>query len=461
MRTCLLTCHSVPTETDTSPSTALNCELATVTSPNHMTYARRHSYSQQIVRMPWEQVKLGGLLHLKKLLPQFDCVITHGSDVLFMNQRITVDEVCTAAGHTKGVMFAREAHTDWPINNDVGIWLNDEHSMRVIDQLIATWETWRDFPWLWQHQVWNLIQTDKEFAASVTLTNPRMMNASPGGDNEARWKIGDWLCHLLGFEEGNKIPVAKLMLAKCSTDGSYHHPSTTYNRIRRLSQRDLTTVAIAVPNYEGHVRVETSDALIALLMHQSPNLRFLKITATGTQVPRMRDLLVHQARFMVNPYTGKRDVGKILFIDSDMKFVPEQAIRMASHPVSVVGALYPKKKAPYDWCLTPLPGKGLTREGLQQCHEIGTGFKCYYLDVFDAMAEQFPETLYTETLAEFQGQKINMFFHDSVTDGHRNSEDYEVDRKWRVMGGPIHVDTKTQIGHVGWQDFLALKRAKR
>ncbi len=459
MKTCLLTCHSVPNEVCSDRSTQLNCELAAITSPNHMAYARRHGYSQQIVRMPWEEVKLGLLLQLKKLLPQFDVVVTHGSDVLFMNQSITVDEVCFSAGHNRGVMFAREAHTDWPINNDVGVWWNDARSMAVIDQLIKTWETWRDYPYLWQNQIWNLIQTDVELSKFVTLTNPRVMNASPGGDNEARWKIGDWLCHFLGHNEDTKITVAQRMLQKCSADGAFYPPAAVYNRIKRTTKRDPKAVMIAMPTYSGEARVETMQCLMFFMQWASRNMpdwTFCPAHLAGTGVPKLRDCLVQMALEAQTP-NGK-GFGKLFFWDSDVAALPEQVQRIVSHNHPVTGGLYPLKKKGLAWVWLPIPGLGPMKNGLQSVAGVGTGFKCFDMAVFEAFSELHPELQYTNNDLDprFAGKKMTMFFREDIVDGNRMPEDYYFDRQTMLMGLPVYADMTVRLGHIGHADFLQM-----
>lgn len=449
MNVCLLTCHSI-----TNP---LNRELAVITGPNHRDYAMCHGYSQTILRMDWQPSILGFMHSLKRLLPQFDMVLTHGTDVAFMNHSITPEDVCRKVGHKRGVMFSRESHTEFPINNDVGIWINDDASMAVIDRIIADYELWRDEAFIWQTHLWNLLKTDKDFASCVTLAMPRDMNASPGGDNEARWKIGDWLCHFLGHSELTKIPIAKAMLKKCSTDGTYHGPTTVYRRVKRLSKRDKKIVAICIPNYEGMCHMETFAALMQLLMQGVDGYTFVKLDAGGTQVPRMRDILVWKAR---NTLINGKQIGQLLWLDWDVIPTIQQVARIVQHHVPVVGGLVPLKQPPFNWCGTPIPGKGVMSNGLQEWHELPTGFKCYDVDVFDAMAEQYPETAYEESLPEFNGATMNFFFHDRILDRHRLSEDYEVDRKWREMGGVLYADTTLKMGHMARLNALTLRTQK-
>lgn len=456
MNVSLLTCHSI-----TNP---LNLELARLTAPNHAAYATRQGYSQQILRMDWEPSKLAFLLELRALLPRFDLVLTHGSDVLMMNQSIRVEDVCARLKHTRGVMFSREGHTDWPVNNDVGIWWHDADSLAVLDRLIADHETWRDYPWIWQNHLWNLLQTDPAFASRVKLALPRDMNAAPGGDNEARWKIGDWICHLLGCDEATKIPAAKLMLKKVSPDGCYHHPGTLFLRHQRLSRRNPRAVFIGIPSYKPEMHFQAGQSIVALQIwaaHKLPDWQIFIKQLVGTGVPKLRDNLVSDALTAVNPRSGRADYGKLLMIDSDIGFNPLQVAQLIQQPHPIIGGLYPLKTKPLAWVWQPKPGAKPDQRGVQLVAGLGTGFKCFDLAVFEAYAEAHPELAYTnnDLGTEYAGRPMTLFFREDIVDGNRMPEDFYFDRKCQELGIPVAADTKLHLGHFGDADWLAVNKA--
>jgi len=452
MKVALLNCHS-----DTP---GLNLDLARLTAGNHTTYSQKHGYTQMVLRMPWEESKLGFMLALKRLLPQFDIVLTHGTDLLFMNQRIRVEELCVKTGHTHGVMFAKEEHTDWGVNNDVGVWFNDADAMGVIDRIIADYEKWIDLDYLWQLHLFNLLQSDPDFAKKVKLTAARDMNASPGGDNMARWKWGDFICHFLGFDENTKISAAKHMLKKVSADGCYYPPSETYRRIKRQSKRNPRAVFIAIPSYRPETHYHAAQSITAFMIWaklQCPDWHFYLHQLVGTGVPKLRDHLVFTGLNAVNPTTGRMDYGKLLFIDSDMAFNPPQVMQLVKQPHPVVGAMYPLKKKGLAWVWTPIPGRNPDQRGIQVVAGIGTGFKCFEMEVFEAYAAQHPELTYTnnEPNSDYFGKKLTMFFREEVVDGQRMPEDFWFDLKCQEMGIPVCADTKLHIEHIGecgWLD---------
>lgn len=190
MKTLVLTCHSI-----------INEPLARLTALNKWNYSARHGYDLMTMRMEWPAAKLGLLVRLREMLPLYDLVLLAGSDVLFMNHRWRVEDVATAEDH---LVLAREYLGDpkanWStINNDVTIWRNTMTATRLLDHLIENEPRWRDQQLSWQCYLEKLISEHPPSAAAVRLVEPAVMNASDlgGPDGRNRWKMGDWICHLV------------------------------------------------------------------------------------------------------------------------------------------------------------------------------------------------------------------------------------------------------------------------
>lgn len=198
MRTLVLTCHSIPNE-----------PLARLTALNKWNYSARHGYELMTMRMEWPAAKLGLLQRLQEMLPLYDQVLMVGSDVLFMNHRIRVEDVATVEDH---LVLAREYLGDpkenWStINNDVTIWRNTPASRRLVDHLIENEPRWRDQQLSWQCYMEKLIEEHPASASMVRLVEPSVMNASHlgGPEGKNRWKMGDWICHLVCGDSAEKF----------------------------------------------------------------------------------------------------------------------------------------------------------------------------------------------------------------------------------------------------------------
>lgn len=191
MRFLILSCHS-----------AVNEPIARLTAKNRWDYSARHGYDLLVVRMEWEACRLGWPEVIRRNLSNYDVVLSIGSDVLFMNPHLRIEDFVRADDH---VVLAREDigehEKGWSlINNDVMIWRNTAQAAAVLDQVIADRAVWAEYPQLWQRHLQNMLLSPdavEEVKAAVRLVEPRVMNASnfEGTKKQSRWQMGDWIYH--------------------------------------------------------------------------------------------------------------------------------------------------------------------------------------------------------------------------------------------------------------------------
>ena len=450
MKICLLTHHS-----------EANVTLAALTAENKRSYSARHGYDFITLRTSGDSWKVGVLKKMLDLIPLYDAVMTVGSDVLFMNHEIKIEDRYSVKD---SVVMCREDTCEWPVNNDVAIWCNTPATLELVRRLIADFDIWRDYPWLWQNHLWNLMATQPAFMPkAVRMIEPRQMNATHGNGQNSRWQFGDWIIHFLGYSEAEKIALAKHYLAFHSTDGAFYPPATLFNRVRRLSLRNPKAVFIAMPCYDGTYRAETMQSITNFLMWVSvthPDWMFVFAHLEGTGVPKLRDCLVHMGLEAVNPRSSKKDFGKLLFIDADIGCNPEQIMRICSHQHPVIGGMYPLKKKGAGWVWKPIPGVGPDKHGVQNVAGVGTGFKCFDMAVFEAYQQQYPELGYINNDLDvtFTGKKMHLYFREDIVEGSRMPEDYFFDYRVAKMGIPISADTTVKLGHFGTVNFLELTK---
>jgi hypothetical protein len=182
-----------------------NSELAMLTLPNKQQYADRHGYEVVTDKMEWEPFKVGGLLRLRELLPTVDNVLAVGSDVLFMNHRMTIESLAV----DDRAVLGRETIGLWPINNDVFLWQNNTKCRKLLDRIIEDAPIWLRYPWLWQAHLWDLIQDVPEIAASVRIGEPREVQSTVHNNDLHRWQLGDRIIHLLDCSNDEKVELSK------------------------------------------------------------------------------------------------------------------------------------------------------------------------------------------------------------------------------------------------------------
>lgn len=239
---------------------------------------------------------------------------------------------------------------------------------------------------------------------------------------------------------------------------------------------------ICTPCYGGVVTEAYAQAMFSVPMlcaQMGINVGYMTI-ANESLVTRARNELVYG--FM------KTDADYLMFIDADIRFDPKSIIRMMSADKDIVVGAYPLKSIDWAKVLESAKKSEITPEqasmeaamyvinvhkpdalkvghtvdvqivgGLLEVYDAGTGFMLIKRHVIEAMIEEFPETLYYSdkdvTLTQEENTRYALF--DTLIDDDKRylSEDYTFCRRWQQLGGKIHLDVNTVLGHVGTYTF--------
>jgi len=168
----------------------------------------------------------------------------------------------------------------------------------------------------------------------------------------------------------------------------------------------------------------------------------------------------------------------LFWIDADVGFSPEQALRLLLADRDVVAAPYPlKRKAD----VAPGTLDGLSRDqrlaaqtrfpvnstlpdgsqlpltpdedGFLEVCEAPTGFMCIKRAVLFKMIEAYPHLRYVpDGPSDPEAARLSYLFFDTMVEPETNrylSEDYAFCRRWRDIGGKVYIDTSARLSHVG------------
>lgn len=199
---------------------------------------------------------------------------------------------------------------------------------------------------------------------------------------------------------------------------------------------------IAFPAY-GAPAAATSAALLRLV--QSRPIPFdLKSCDNDSALCRARNSLT--ADFLAT------ECEKMLFLDSDIIFTPEDVARIASHDEDLVGGFYPCKDPAPDvrWCINTLhEGRHWESDdrGLIEVKYVGTGFMCIHRRVFERMMEGNVAAEYKTDHAPFRSEWE--FWKMGVHGTRYLTEDWLFCQRWRELGGRVFADAGVMLGHVG------------
>jgi len=221
---------------------------------------------------------------------------------------------------------------------------------------------------------------------------------------------------------------------------------------------------VGIPCYGGQVSSatlrglpETQRACLEL------GLGFTCVTITNESlVQRARNMLV--AQFLAS------DATHLLFIDADIGFGADAALRLVGHGRPLIGALYLRKSGREgDWVMhlgEEVRGDGgkarVTadpRTGAFRVARIGTGFLLMRRDMLERMESAWSRKRYTPH--ENDGPPGNWRDHavalfeaevNSATNRYL-SEDYVFCDRWRSLGGEVWCDPAIRLEHYGHACF--------
>ncbi|MGR4868902.1 hypothetical protein ACIPRI_08510 [Variovorax sp. LARHSF232] len=238
---------------------------------------------------------------------------------------------------------------------------------------------------------------------------------------------------------------------------------------------------IATPNYGGVLCTSYVRSLLGLVnlaySHGfSMQTRFLD---GDSLITRARNRMV--AEFMADPRWTH-----LFWIDADIGFEPEAALRLLLSGHDVVAGVYPHKidawpaqgldealpagstRADFEARYGSFPanllaGGEVDADGFMEVLDAPTGFMLIARRVFDKMAAALPELRYTPDGAGHplirQGQSApppHYRFFDVLAEpdnGRYLTEDYAFCRRWQSIGGKVHVDARSRLTHQGHKTY--------
>lgn len=233
---------------------------------------------------------------------------------------------------------------------------------------------------------------------------------------------------------------------------------------------------IATPAYSGTLTTHYVRSLLALSnaawTHGFPLLtRFVDGDALIT---RARNELV--AEFMADATWTH-----LFWIDADIGFEPEAALRLMRAGRDVVAGIYPLRidawppgglaqalpagasQADFEarharFCVNALPdAQPVDADGFVEVQEIGTGFMLIARRVFERMAGHYAELRYSSPGSAPDGRDHCRYrFFDVDIDaatGAYVSEDFAFCRRWRAIGGKVFADVRSKLTHTGPKTF--------
>lgn len=204
----------------------------------------------------------------------------------------------------------------------------------------------------------------------------------------------------------------------------------------------MSGVFVAIPAYDGGVRVETVRALLAeqhiALGEGVPfSVSFIAGCSLITQV---RNQMC--ADFLASAHD------RMVFVDSDVAWEPGSLLRVASHKVDICGGAYRKKldreEYPVRWLVERDELWADPETGLLEVGGLPGGFLCITRAALMRFQEAYPERRYT-----FEDRPFHAYFTMPFKDGYMWGEDMAFCDDMRNAGVKVWLDPELDLRHIG------------
>lgn len=199
-------------------------------------------------------------------------------------------------------------------------------------------------------------------------------------------------------------------------------------------------ILVAIPVYDGKLPAETvrcllDEQVVALAGGDDIAVRFLP---NCSHAAMGRNQLAQE--FMDS------NADRLFFLDADVTFERGQLIRVAKHPVDLVGGAYRYKFEPENYpvgWLQEMRGIPLDeKSALLEVSCLPGGFMAISRKVFETMKKRNPERSY-----EHFGNHAHCYFQMGFMDGRLYGEDSYFCKEWRAAGGQVYLDPELSLTH--------------
>jgi hypothetical protein len=197
---------------------------------------------------------------------------------------------------------------------------------------------------------------------------------------------------------------------------------------------------------------------------------------------RAESLVTRGRNEIVKFFLMHEEYTHLFWIDADISFQPDAVFRLLLADHDVAAGIYPIKR--FNWPQQGVPagttqqafetlytdypfngiGNGaeplqafMTNDSFVEVAEAPTGFMAIKRQVFTRLMQHYPELNYVpDGPPGNPEQPYYWLFFDCMIDPDSRrylSEDYAFCRRWRDIGGKVHADMHSNLGHLGQHMF--------
>lgn len=230
---------------------------------------------------------------------------------------------------------------------------------------------------------------------------------------------------------------------------------------------------IATPCFGGQISVHYATSLFKLqaLIRHYKDFQLKIVFKDG-------DALITRARAsLISQFLDDPQATHLLFVDADIGFEPEQAVRLIQCGADMCAAVYPVKRIDWGKLKTTMAGSRpnpaaaalqyvfevdnpsavIAQDGFVKVRYAGTGFLMIRRQALERMCERYPRLQYRRDhsldAATASDKRFALFESMISEDGTYLSEDFAFCKRWTDVGGEIWADLNSKLNHVGPMTF--------
>lgn len=211
---------------------------------------------------------------------------------------------------------------------------------------------------------------------------------------------------------------------------------------------------VATPMYGGQCTGQYMQSMLSL------SKMCVKNGISVTECFLMNESLVTRARNICVDAFLKSDCTHMLFIDSDIKFNPKDALALLQVADTIKGydivtGPYSKKTIPGEYAFNLVDNNSLDQNSIVEVAEAATGFMIITREALLKYAKFYPELQYTSDQPDVAEGDMFAFF-DTMIDAETNrylSEDYMFSKYARNIGIKVWMCPWIKLGHIGSYEY--------
>jgi hypothetical protein len=210
-------------------------------------------------------------------------------------------------------------------------------------------------------------------------------------------------------------------------------------------------IYLAMASYTGRPDVETQQSLVSSCLEaRAAGVDVSLHMAVGNSIiPMVRNAFVTD--FLHSDCTD------LVMIDDDLAWEDGALVRLMSHTVDMVGGVYPKRQDKLEFPVRRIPGAKVDMAtGLMEVAMLPAGFLRMSRQCLTRMVEAYPGLKYFDRGSKWKHSHA-LFWNDLAPGLDADNpdlpevwgEDFTFCRRWREIGGAIHLDTLLTFKHIG------------